>query len=68
MNLGTNEWKSKVLFREQRSILSTDFTKYLRQLRRKMTKFDHITFLPQSIFLKITYEILLAKYIESSLV
>ena len=33
-----------------------------------MTKFDHITFLPQSIFLKITNEILLAKYIESSLV
>ena len=68
MNLGISEWKSKVLFREQRSILSTDFTKYLRQLRRKMTKFYHITFLPQSIFLKITNEILLAKYIESSLV
>ena len=46
MNLRTNEWKSKVLFREQKSILSIDFTKYLRQLRRKMTKFDHITFFP----------------------
>lgn len=47
MNLGTNEWKSKILFREQRQVLSTSFTKYLlRQMKRKMTKFDDITIFP----------------------
>lgn len=38
MNLRTNEWKSKVLFREQKSILSIEFYKILETIEEKNDK------------------------------
>lgn len=68
MNLRTNEWKSEVLFKRTKVDSKYWFYKILETIEeRKMTNLITLHF-PQSIFLKITNEILLVKYIESSLV